>query len=77
MSLDWEDILIIAETVQESYRLHRRRVGPELAGEIADDLLDELIRKYDEDNGKAHTQKQNDIGVDPGNAGELGTDSGL
>lgn len=53
MTLTVGDLLMIEDTVRESYELHRQRVGDELAREITDDLYEELINRHRlrEDNG--------------------------
>lgn len=46
MTLTIEDLLIIEDTVKESYELHRKRAGDELAREITDELYEELIERH-------------------------------
>lgn len=46
MTLSLEDFLIIQDTVNESYQLHRNRIGDERAREVTNDLYEELINRH-------------------------------
>ena len=46
MVLTVADLLIIEEIVNESYELHRKRIGDEMAREITDELYEQLINRH-------------------------------